>query len=1751
MVDVTLDPNKEEEQTQAVAPVPQIRSEREIAETPQGTDPNVIQGLARSPYDESMGTDEQVRALFAQRERTPLGGFREPGQDTSVLTPYTVLPGPTGEIARRTQDLAIQRSAGQDPITKEQEYHLSKATHFYTLDRKRMAFSDPNMSIANKYRIMLRYEGGYLPKYDENGNKITVPVNGTEVEDMFTLTTTREYQAYTQPGESTGVVDDIISVGQDIATTVTGRVMGEGQLRELDQKLEKLGMKNRVARTLAMRGVATGRYEGDIVMKDLNDLSIFAMTLPPDIATGVTTTVAKFLTTEVIMEAVQLGVGGDSAITEEEFERRKEATAKGFDALQDFLSVKQAFDLQTLVEERSGQIYNPEIIEEIFAPRGVVPSLLRYGAVELGLYKGMELYKTAQATKRIPGLQKYLKETWETDDIIEAFNKARTAETPQTPKEVVQKYIETFTNEKVQRRVAEDLDIAFGLMVRQPGVERKELLQANFASIAKQVEETMATIKAARSTGKTDVVKRQQKVLAGLREQQQTLLYKELTPKYIRDLYAEAGVTVGATVAFTQLGQQFFGVQQGSGEMMTLEIGGALSSVVPLTAKLGTTKDMAAAGGRQGLYVLNQIAALARGVDFNPKFWEEFRLGYDSEYAKKLLKENKLNKDAMAVLRKVAEQPSEFQQAMMDGLKQHSNMRLRLVELGAKLNIDIDQDLTISNIATMSGIAELIDVSRQLDQRLVATGLEDIGGPIMEKRAVIQGQGELITQLAVATQKLLDVKLQAGLSDDDPISIMAGQMRGFVLGQQKRIDAERASLTELVKKNKETLHVAMEAVDVADDDLHRLLSDSYNDEINTIMDGMSAEVQSLVLTPQVNFEQSLNKIDELRQENFEFLDRFTRKINVGEASTGRAGYQFANLIAYRRSLIDGEVAKRYLAFDKDNADVHANVADTFDAIMLGKYEELDAVGTPAMAQGALRLEGATMIPSDRKAFASLFANAAKRGLNLMDQKSDGQLSRILSDLDLDGASPLRQWQELRRIAQEEPGRLTKGLDLTGEELTLAQGKMTKMINTMPMLVNSAEWRKVNSHLGKVIRSTDAGRQQAYFGLYDRWQAVGKKEIDGEVNGGAFMSGWLTGESPEIVADEVYEQFRSIQDYYRTQVIDRYTRDRQIKTWDAELNAKVKAASMGPASALNELDEDELLAEFARSFSKTDQDKLPTNWLDQLFTRVKKKAKTEGAPLSGLMLYDNFERALAKVGGVYDEATGEYRIIFDSSNPDEKFVGEVGKQLQAVVTRHMQGILAATFQEVLETDARGNKIFDPNLVLKYDENMFRSIFNIQVYTRDKNGAIVPAMKNGAPVRFVNEEEVFGAIGLTAYEKNRLDLVDEFKEADELVNTMEDEVIEAMTERGPRGEPIGIEALAQEEIAFVKSVQNRLFGMQVDLGLIAQARGDVSSFVTETELESSLYDMFINRDGRQDLSRLRSQLADDGYDPAYIDNFIQRSINNHINTNTQVYVGNNQILRADGVSVDAPQYEVSAQKIYNMIGAPDSAQRARLEQVLGTDAVEIWGVIADTIRKVDPAPSGSNIDAHVSSISLDSVLSRIYNINRGVVSVQWVATESIIRASRQHSGALLRAMLTDREVARQVLDIIETNKVPEYKTEPKWLRVLFTEVVASEARNEYSARDEAASFFFGITNEKPLSLQTYMERGVSPLELGVGERLPKERVSTGRVDPYAEMETRVAAEEAMPEAKPRKPGPIEEEFRKLGLSTKQFESQGVQQ
>ena len=1696
----TEDEREDELQTQAVAPTPTIEA---VPETPPQA------ATYQGPVDPYQEADEgQIRSLFQYRPDV-LGFTREPVVSRADVPVGETLPTPVGEL---------------DPITGEQERLLGLAKSFYTLDMQERGFPE-GASLERKYRILLRNEGGYLPQLDDAGNEVK---DERGVLEVFSLATTREYDRYTQAQPSENIFDTAGETFRSVARPLTGPT-GRGDLANLDKMLLDAGMENRIARTLALRGVATGKYSEEIIGKQLQDLKVFALSVPQ---MGVE--LSGFLTTEVIMGALDAGFGTEGKPFFEEGpegQTLRQQRKGEFKSLSDFLDLAKHFGVETTIEKMSGDIYDPNVVEEILAPRGVYQSVAQYGAPEAALYGLWGTYKAVRAAGTIPRLGRHMKETFGTDDLVEAFQVARSQGRSHT--QVVQEFIKTETNEKARRKLSQDLDVAFGMMVRRPGEARREFLQNEYNAINTQVTTTLETIRAARATGKTDVVKRQQQVLKGLRQQKVAFLHRNMVPKYYRDLYSEAGMTVGATVAFTQLSQEFFGFKQS--EMMPVEIGGALSVAIPF-GSFGTSADLAGAGFRAlgGLY--DEMANFGRAIDFQAGV---IPTGFDSEGFVKGREDLKLSRQAMTVLRKVASQPSEFQTQFMQGLKSHSEYKNRLVELSARTGIEIDENLMVSNLAIMSNMAELVDISRQLDDKIAATGFDDITGPIIQQREVIAGQQDLITQLAISTQRLLDISLQGNLADDDPLKIMADQMRGFVLSQQKRLQGDRSYLNEMVEANTNALKAAME-VDFIDGDeaqeaTHRLLSENFTSQIDSIMDSMSDDVQGLVLDPQQGVAERLARIETLREEQFQMINQISRGTRPEEAAMGRAGGHFANAIAYRRSLIDGEVAKMYIDFDSKHPKVHANISQQFDYFM-GSDAELDIFSPDYVTEGANQLSGYKMLASDRKGFASLFNGAAKRGIEMMNVRSRGQLKKVLENLELNGAPPIKQWMELKRIARDEP-------ELLG--LNMAQAEA--FVEQIPLLVNTKEWRKVNKHLTKMVRTASDERQQKYMALYDQWQLVGRDTLEGDVpNKGAFMEGWLDADSPRAVGQELYTEFRAIQDYYRREVIDRYATDKVISKWDAEMRASTKGAAVGPSEALPGGEQDELLQDFLKTFTKTDQGMMPSQWLNQLLSRVTKQTEQAGVPLSDQNLYDAVGGLLGKVGGVYDEKTGKYVILADSALPDDKYAVEVQKQLSAIITRHMQGMLFKKVNSVLPRDAKGRLVFDPNIPLDFNRDTFKSIMNIPVYTRNEAGELVPLMENGKAKTLIDEEEVYSAINLDALERNRIDLKETFDEANEYVNKIADDVVETLEMTGPRGEPIGVEAMAEEEIKFIQELQYRLF----------DEKASTRTYVNKMEFDERIYGLFIDRDGAKDLDDLKRALVSDGYDAKFIDDVIAKSVNDHLIVKTQTYLGNKEIVGADGIKMKRPQYGVNSAEIIKMIGPPDSASRRRLETLIGEDAVDSWELIANVINKIDPPPSGSGIDAHVSSMSLDSILSRIYNINRGVVSVQWVATESIIRASRQHSGALLRAMLKDKEVARKVLEIVETNQVPEYKVEPKWLRVLMSEVVMAEVRNENAATDTFASGFYGITGfeeTQPLSLQSYMERGVSPLELEPGRGLESVRTRTQQVSPYAEQRARIAEEEARPSPveTPRPLTEIEKEFQKLGLSTKQFEAQGAQQ
>jgi hypothetical protein len=1681
MANITLNPEEQPAEEQTVAatteqPVeqqptqpeatpaePQVPSSGEYYARLAGQAPEdegVIKGLAPDPYAKE--SEKDIRGLFQYRPEM-LGFTQEP------------------KVRPEDVEAGFAKPEALDMVTVEQERLLAMSPTFFTLPDengaiRELAFPE-DASIEQKYRILLRNEGGYLPKYDENDQPVMIDGNP----DLFELSTTREYSRYTTPFEPKNILEQAGEFMRSGYSAVMGET-GRGDLGDMDEKLKKLGVTNQIARTLAMRGVATGKWDGDVVDRQLKDMGVFAMSLPK-----YGSELSSFLTTEVIYNSLETVTpasdGWNKYWTEE-----KEATKKGFQTITDFLDIAKHLDVEGVIQERSGEIYNPNVIEEVLAPRGLYQAVRAYGGPEAAMYGAWGTFRAVQAARRIPGLQKYMKDTYGSDDLVEAFAKARSGSN-KNPNDIVRDYINTHTSTKVQRKLEKDLDLAFGMMVRQPGVARKELLQGEWNALNGRISDTMKLIKDARSTGKTAVVKRHQEVLKGLRKQKSQMMYGTLTPKYMRDLAGEAGLTAGSTAAFTQITQEFFGFKQS--EQMPVEIGSALSVAIPF-GRFGTSKDVA-------IRTYNSLGDMYRYVG------DLWTAKGDKELRAELRAGNKAQRDAAKFFDELQKQPPQFQAMFIEGLQRHSELKNRLVELSAKSGIDIDENLMVTNLAQMSGIAELMDLSRQLDDKLTVTGLDDVAGAIVQRRELVESQQELITQMAVSTQKLLDLKLTNNLSDDDAVSVLADQMRNMVLSTQKRLNGDRQLISNIVETNREVIKSSMETAIIDPDKgtgAVQLLTETFTDQIDAIADDISADVRGLVLDPQNGVAQRLARLDELQQKNFEMLDGITRSIRPEEASNGRASLHFANMVAFRRSMIDSDVAKRYANFDTQNPNVHADIKGSFDYFM-GSNVELDA----GISEGVAKLAGYDMIASDKKGFALMFNGAAKRGISAMDKRTDGALSGVLEANELTERQPIQQWMELRRLAKEEPEKL--GFDDPAQAMKFMEG--------LPLLVNTKEWRKVNKHLGKAMRKSTEDRQQKYMSLYDQWQNVGKSTFDdGTPNTGAFMEGWEEG-VPRIVGDEIYGQFREIQDFYRQEVIERYAIDKQIKGWDATLQTKQKGAATGPVSPIKGGEQDALLDDFTKTFTQVGEEQMPVNWLNQALARVQKVSKDAGVTLSGDKLYNAIGSSLGKIGGVRNPKTGEYVLVLDSALPEDKIITEVGKNLQAIITRHMQGMLVKSFDNVMPRDAKGRMIFDPNVPIKYDEKTFSSMFNIPVYRRDEAGELVPMLtKDGSPVKLIDKEEVFSAVDLNALERNRIDLKDTFDEAVDYVNKMEDEILEGVTATGPRGEALGPEALVAEENKFIETFYTRLFGQRMREG---------DTILTKTQdINRNVYDMFVGRNAEQDIMRLKAGLLNEGYDPKYVEDFIAKSINNHIIDNVQRYTGSKQLYQADGVHVAAPQYEMSSSKILEMIGAPGSSTRSQLEQTIGQDAADTWGDIAEVIAKLDPPPSASGLDAHVSSMSMDSILSRIYNINRGVVSVQWVATESIIRAARQHSGALLRSMLKDKKVAEEVLKIVETGKVPQYKVEPKWLRVLMTEVVEAESRNE-SASEYFKPKYYDVTGfERPPEGPTNLEYAGIDEAVEPVEPKPQERAKTD----------------------------VEKMFESLGLSTKQFQQpqQGAQ-
>jgi len=113
---------------------------------------------------------------------------------------------------------------------------------------------------------------------------------------------------------------------------------------------------------------------------------------------------------------------------------------------------------------------------------------------------------------------------------------------------------------------------------------------------------------------------------------------------------------------------------------------------------------------------------------------------------------------------------------------------------------------------------------------------------------------------------------------------------------------------------------------------------------------------------------------------------------------------------------------------------------------------------------------------------------------------------------------------------------------------------------------------------------------------------------------------------------------------------------------------------------------------------------------------------------------------------------------------------------------------------------------------------------------------------------------------------------------------------------------------------------------------------------------------------------------------------------------------------------------------MLGRTDE-QRRLVKDIIGEDTYEVWEATAGFMAELQGNPlaaRGIVMKGVPRSLSVESYISRLYAINRGVVRVQYVWTEAALQQLRTRNFNFLQSVVTDPELGSLFLEMVRIGK-----------------------------------------------------------------------------------------------------------------------------
>lgn len=132
----------------------------------------------------------------------------------------------------------------------------------------------------------------------------------------------------------------------------------------------------------------------------------------------------------------------------------------------------------------------------------------------------------------------------------------------------------------------------------------------------------------------------------------------------------------------------------------------------------------------------------------------------------------------------------------------------------------------------------------------------------------------------------------------------------------------------------------------------------------------------------------------------------------------------------------------------------------------------------------------------------------------------------------------------------------------------------------------------------------------------------------------------------------------------------------------------------------------------------------------------------------------------------------------------------------------------------------------------------------------------------------------------------------------------------------------------------------------------------------------------------------------------------------------------------VFVLTPEVTTDVNALKVALGGDDPARREAVKNIIGKERYQVWEAMSNYLMELNDNPLARNASVTMQgaprSLSVESYISRLYAINRGVVRPQYVGTEATIQALRNKKFNFLQAALTDPELGNLFVEMMRTGK-----------------------------------------------------------------------------------------------------------------------------